>query len=506
MKRLILVLVVSLAFLPLLNTPAFGRTLRNPGPVVSSDRGLNIDLWTDRAQDEIYDVGDSQEIYFRSNDDCYATIYHIDTDGHVEVLFPRYPDDGFIFGGMTYRLPDYYDAWDLRARGPEGIGYLHAVASRTPRAFRYAVHQNHYHLDVDPIMGDPYLAINTINAGLIPRRHLHAAATVSFFVGRHSWYPRYMCYDCHGRSMRYHPYRDACPRYNVRLTRNYDYWWGYDYHPAFVHLSFGGPFWRFELRTVPVHRHKRYRYLNYAYGYGNYHPIRPLSRSPRVVRYKSPKVKTRRSYARNYKPVSYRDTRIRRTGNTRTPVRPRTTTTTRTTRTTTRSARVPGTATRDRSTTGSGTTRSSSVGSTRSRSTNGSGTTRSSSVGSTTSSRNLSAPGSRSSSVSRSSAAPADGTSQRSVTNRRTTSTRSTRTSTAPSSSSRSARKAVSSASRTTPRKSTRSTPSSSSSPRGRTLSSERSSRDERSTRNSRSSGSSSRATRSSSRSSRKDR
>lgn len=531
MKRVILILVVSMAFLPLLNSPAFGRTLLNPGPVVSSDRGLNIDLWTDRAQDEIYDVGDSQEIYFRTNDDCYATIYHIDTDGNVEVLFPQYPDDGFVFGGMTYRLPDYYDDWDLRARGPEGIGYLHAVASRTPHAFNYAVHRNHYHVNVDPVAGDPYLAINTINARLIPRRHLHAAATVSFFVGRHSWYPRYMCYDCHGRSMRFHPYRDACPRYNVRLTRHYDYWWGYDYHPAFVHLSFGGPFWRFELRTVPVHRHRRYRYLNYAYGYGNYHPIRPLYRSPRTVVYKSPRIKTRRSHARQYQPVTYRDTRIRRTGNARTRVRPTSTTTTRTTRTTTRTRSTSITPTRGRSSNGTATrssgtgnirnrssmertTRSSSVNASRSRSTKngrtqnstvGSSRSRTSPSGSTVSSRNLSQSRSSSSRYSRSTTAPADGTSQKASTRRNTNTKRSTRSLSAPSSSSKRDRSAVSSAPRTTPRMSTRSTPSSSSS-RGRTLSSERSSRDERSTRKSRSSGSSSRSTRSSSRSSRSGR
>ena len=193
MKRFLLTLVIALALIPLLKASAVGRPLSDIGPVVSSDHGLHVDLWTDRNQDEIYLAGEDVGIFFRSNDDCYVTIYAIGTDGDVELLFPRYPDDGFVFGGMTYRLPEYYDAWDYRIGGPDGVTYLHAVATRTPRAFRYHALGGRYHFPVDPVAGDPFLAINAINGRIILSRHVHATATVSFFVGRRVWYPRYAC-------------------------------------------------------------------------------------------------------------------------------------------------------------------------------------------------------------------------------------------------------------------------------------------------------------------------
>ncbi|MBN1448908.1 MAG: DUF4384 domain-containing protein, partial [Bacteroidetes bacterium] len=312
MKRFILLIVVSLALMPLLKSSAFGRPVSTIGPVVGRDHGLHVDLWTNRAQDEIYDIGDHLEIAFRANDDCYVTIYTIDTDGNVDVLFPQYPDDGFIFGGLTYQLPDYYDAMDLRLRGPRGVGYLHAVASRRPGAFRLPVYSGRYRLMVDPVAGDPFIAINRINTRLIPPGHIHASVTVSFFVGSRVWYPRYMCYDCHGRAIRFDPYHDACASYSVRVARGYDYWWGYDYHPGMVRYAFTGPFWRFELRTLPAYRHRSIRYIDCAVGSGNYYPIRPITRPVRQVVYRP--TARRAIPASSGSPVKYRDTRLRRNG------------------------------------------------------------------------------------------------------------------------------------------------------------------------------------------------
>lgn len=311
MKRFLLTLAFALALLPLLKGTADGLPLSDIGPVVSRDHGLHVDLWTDRGQDEIYAHGDDIDIFFRGNGDCYVTIYGIDTDGNVELLFPRYPDDGFVFGGVTYRLPEYYDEWNYRIAGPDGVAYLHAVATRTPRAFRYPVRGRRYHLGVEPVAGDPFLAINTINGRILHSGHMHATATASFFIGRRVWYPRYACYDCHGRSARFDPYRYECPRYEVNLARHYDYWWAYDYHPVKAHMVFGGPFWRFELRTVPVHRRPHVRYIDHALGYRNYRPHRQIARPPHRVAYRSPTITTRRSYQRSYDRVTYSDTRSR---------------------------------------------------------------------------------------------------------------------------------------------------------------------------------------------------
>jgi hypothetical protein len=318
MKRILLIIAVALALVPLLKTTASGSLLSSIGPVVGRDHGLHVDLWSDRNQDEVYYPGEDVDVYFRANDDCYVTIYSIGSDGDVEMLFPRYPDDGYVFGGMTYRLPEYYDDWDYRIGGPTGVEYLHAVASRSPRPFRYGVRRGHYHLGIDPIHGDPFIAMNAINGRIIHSSHIHATATLSFFIGSRVWYPRYMCYDCHGRSARFDPYAVDCPRYTVHLAHDYDYWWAHEYYPVSRRFVFGGPFWRFEHRAVPAHRHQNFRYVDCALGYRNYHPVRVISRPPAAVRYKSPTITTRRGYQNSYKRVTYSETRtLPRTGGSR---------------------------------------------------------------------------------------------------------------------------------------------------------------------------------------------
>ncbi|MBR9977811.1 MAG: DUF4384 domain-containing protein [Bacteroidetes bacterium] len=342
------------------------------GPIISRGNNLRVDVWTNRSQDEIYAPGEMVHVWFRANDDCHVTIYGIGSDGEVEILFPRYPDDGFVFGGMTYQLSEYYDAWSYRARGPDGVVYLHAVASRSHRPFRYGVRRGNYHLDINHVVGDPFLAINNINRRLTSASHLHAKATVSYFIGRRVWYPRYACYDCHGRNVRFDPYATDCPRYVVRLARDYDYWWAYDYYPRATHrLMFAGPFWKFELRAVPVHRYRPLRYVDCALGYRNYRPVRAFARPPHVAVYASPVLKTRRDYQKSYERISYSDTRtrvltgsdgtrVRSSGVTRTPDRNAASTRSRSdvssgTSTRSRSDVSPGTSTRSRSDVSSGT-------------------------------------------------------------------------------------------------------------------------------------------------------
>ncbi|MFZ1729466.1 MAG: DUF4384 domain-containing protein [Bacteroidota bacterium] len=340
MKRILLIIAVTLALVPLMKSSASGSPLSSIGPIGSMDRGLNVDMWSDRNQDEVYYPGESVDVYFRANDDCFVTIYSIGSDGDVELLFPRYPDNGFVFGGMTYRLPEYYDDWSYRISGPDGVEYLQAVASRTPRAFRYGQRDGRYHLGIDPVVGDPFVAINSINGRLILGSHMHATATLSFFIGSRVWYPRYMCYDCHGRSARFDPYSIDCPRYSVRLAHDYDYWWAYDYHPVSTRFVFGGPFWRFEVRSGNSYRNRRSHYLDCALGHRNYYPIRPITRRPQVVVYRSPRITTHRDYQTSRDRVTYSETktrtmqrsdgtRVRTTGNTRTternPVVPTTT-------------------------------------------------------------------------------------------------------------------------------------------------------------------------------------
>jgi hypothetical protein len=305
-------ITLSLLFLVAgLGLPA--RVAAVPMPVPSRDAALRVDVWTDRGEGAVYNPGDDIAVYFHASDDCWLTIYDIDTEGRVRMLFPQYPDDGFIYGGMTYRIPDYYDRVTMRASGPRGVEYIHAVATREPRVFRRAIRERRYELDVDPIADDPFVAINTINARLLTPYYIHATATTSFFIEGRVWYPRYMCNSCH-RSTRvrfFDPYRSVCPRYSVIVAHEYDYWWMYDYHPAATRFAYVGPFWRFELVTGPVHRHRHAGYLDCAFGFGNYRPMHPPRRAYVEIERKSPREIERRTRERNYTTVRYDELRTR---------------------------------------------------------------------------------------------------------------------------------------------------------------------------------------------------
>jgi len=323
MKRFIITIAVALALLPTLFAGAAIGSVSSIGPVRSGESGMQVDVWTDRGQNEFYNPGDPITVYLRASDDCFVTIYSIGTEGEVSIIFPEYPDDGFVYGGVTYRLPEYYSGMSLRIAGPRGIEYLHAVATRDPGAFLYTSHRGRWHAGIGPIAGDPFLAINSINGRLIRGRHIAATATVSYFIGGHVWYPRYACYDCHARSPRFDPYDLSCSRYSVSIASHYDYWWAYDYHPVRAHFVFGGPFWRFVVRTHPAHRRPHYRYVDFAYGHWNYVPLRPIARPHHKVVYRPSRITTHRSWERSYTRVRANDTWDKRTRDPRVEYRTR---------------------------------------------------------------------------------------------------------------------------------------------------------------------------------------
>ena len=288
------------------------QILATPAPVPSHEAGLRVDVWTDRGDGSVYHPGDEVFVYFHASDDCYVTIYDIDTEGRVRMLFPQYPDDGFVYGGMTYRIPDYYDRSVLRATGPRGVEYIHAVATREPRLFRRSVRDRRYDFDFAPVVDDPFVAMNAINARLITPYYIHATATTSFFIEGRVWYPRYMCNSCHhpARIRYFDPYRSVCSRYTVVVAHNYDYWWLHDYHPARTRFVFAGPFWRFEYHTARRH-YRHHPHLGCAFGFTNYRPIRPPMRSHVEVERRSPRDVERRTLERSYTRVRYDDVRTR---------------------------------------------------------------------------------------------------------------------------------------------------------------------------------------------------
>lgn len=216
-------------------------------PAVSEDdydyaaQTLRVSVWLDRDQDEVYNRGDEQRVTFQTNEDAYAVVYRIDTDGLVSVLWPRDRlDDGFVFGGHEYRLPGR-EAAALRIREEEGEGYVQAVVSRYPFDLRA--------LEIDflgeggddygfRVAGDPFLAMNEVNfaiTGLEDSRDQVVTNHARYYVHRVVDHPRYLCSQCHtDDTPRYDPYAGHCT-----LEIEYDYGWSnrwyatYGYYPVY---------------------------------------------------------------------------------------------------------------------------------------------------------------------------------------------------------------------------------------------------------------------------------
>ena len=102
-------------------------------PSVEKDWNNTIDLSVDRGDFSTYSNGERMVISYRTSKDCYMTIYSIETDGSVHLVFPnKFYKDNFIKGGVIYTIPSEKDFWEYVMEGSPGLESLMAIASENP--------------------------------------------------------------------------------------------------------------------------------------------------------------------------------------------------------------------------------------------------------------------------------------------------------------------------------------------------------------------------------------
>ena len=206
------------------------------------DIGLRVALWLDKEEGEIYRKGSNIEVGFQTNEDAYAVVYRVDTEGLVTVLWPRSRlDDGFVFGGHEYLLPVTSNR-SLQVSNSEGEGFVEAVVSRYPFDLRRLEldfhHENKEESYGFRVAGDPFLALNEVNfaiTGLEDSGDYVVTNYVSYYVHAEVDHPRYLCSQCHFEDdTAYDPYRDDC---TLEITVDHRWsnsWWNtYGYYPAY---------------------------------------------------------------------------------------------------------------------------------------------------------------------------------------------------------------------------------------------------------------------------------
>jgi len=101
------------------------------------DTKLNVDLSLDKSSFSTYRQGSKMQIRFSVNDDCYITLYNIDSQGKVTLLYPnQYHRDNFARKGMAYSIPAPEDQFEFVVRGKGGLESIIAIASTQP-LFKY---------------------------------------------------------------------------------------------------------------------------------------------------------------------------------------------------------------------------------------------------------------------------------------------------------------------------------------------------------------------------------
>lgn len=181
-------------------------------------------IWLDRGNDPLLQRGDRVRVYYRTAADAYVAIFHINSDGNLQLLHPRAPEDEhFARAGRDYRLLFPQSSYWFVDEYP-GKGYFFLVASPEPfdfGAFGYDPYERGWNLTTvgRTVYQDPYLAIDDYVARLIPdwERIPYAVDFIAYDVGALHEYPRFLCYDCHGyRSYAaWNPYTYACTSFRV---------------------------------------------------------------------------------------------------------------------------------------------------------------------------------------------------------------------------------------------------------------------------------------------------
>ncbi|MGE5801231.1 MAG: DUF4384 domain-containing protein [Gemmatimonadota bacterium] len=207
-----------------------------PVPVVRQPHFYRprIELWTNRGDGAVYTRGESVQLYFRLDQDAYVTIFRVDTDGRVRVLFPREPwEDNFARGGREFQVDGNQLGRDAFAIDDyAGVGYLFAVAAPDPFTYDQIESGDHWDYRViadGRVRGDPYVALTELAQRIVPEGYADwDYDIVSYNVEQHYDYPRFLCYDCHSYvSYPYwDPYYYSCVRFRMYV---YDDPWYYPY-------------------------------------------------------------------------------------------------------------------------------------------------------------------------------------------------------------------------------------------------------------------------------------
>src|ERR1041385_8120520 len=182
-------------------------------------RRMDVEVWTDRGDDAVYEPGDEMRVNVRTSDDAYLLVYEIDSEGNVSLLYPWRRGSAEVQGRRTLQLPGRDSDYQLAVEKQTGQGFIVAVASDQPfrdlpwylRPFDPQAASMGYEGDPDSddnegfdehgrVVGDPYVGMERIRRRILDHPgdvESFATAYTTYYVHEQVRYPRYICNDCH---------------------------------------------------------------------------------------------------------------------------------------------------------------------------------------------------------------------------------------------------------------------------------------------------------------------
>ncbi|MCI0453240.1 MAG: DUF4384 domain-containing protein [Candidatus Latescibacteria bacterium] len=212
-------LVLSLAVVGVLVTAA---TVSHAGRYAVSAQA-NVRVWVEGG--DVFDDYADVAIWLQPERDCYTTLFMVDTDGYMHVLYPSAPyHDTWLYGGRSY----CYRARDLGLDRLDGAGIAYVFAVGSPVPFDYSVYGAGVFVGGFGfrVYGDPFVACRDFYMTMLPAscRWDYVGVSYARFYVRH-WvrYPSYLCYGgpgvhvyvgdgCRACGDVYVSYRNSCSR------------------------------------------------------------------------------------------------------------------------------------------------------------------------------------------------------------------------------------------------------------------------------------------------------
>ena len=241
-RKNIVIAIVTLVTVMFLAASLHSVEIKKSTPGVSSGYadGLMVNVRIAEGNGSVFEPGELVKLTFQTNRDAYVILYNIDSDGFVNLLYPKDGKPRRVEGNKVYFLPEVGSGLQWVTEGSTGIEYIHAVAVTDPTAIKeqelYFLAQNRNQPEDERfrIDGDPFLSFNMIDEEIVGNAREYPPATdyTYFYINREVEYPRYLCSKCHAPGKLTDPYNMDCPEIVVeRYTYDEDV--AYPYPPLF---------------------------------------------------------------------------------------------------------------------------------------------------------------------------------------------------------------------------------------------------------------------------------